>query len=513
MYRLLRFPFLSAVVAGIGLVLAVALSAWFAWRDVRADLHAAAQRAVQNADRLIERTVSDLHKLDALRRQPCDPTVVRMLQDAVYGSLTQIREIGLIRDERLYCTSMGAPPVEIPIAKRFTKPGTRLDLAPNAVVANNTSFFIYVSSQAGTAVNALFNPQVLAEFERDYAFVGFGRLTLELAPVGDSSAGDAVRPPRGLIYAWGLDEGADFFLSERVMSTHSGIVGTAHTRSVAWWHSFASIFPSIGLVIGLMVLAALLWARGWLADGNVQRARYMGAMQRKEFEVHYQPIVAADSGQMVGMEALMRWQHPHRGLLRAAQFSDMFEINSLSMPLTRYVLDRVRADIDTFPRGVSLWVTVNIAAGLLENDAVLNDLAQQVVSVGGNRVRLEITERAPLDGDAEVTLHEMRARGVRVGMDDLGTGYANLSQLQRMPFDFIKIDGMLVRGIETIDGVSPVVVSLIELARKIGAEVVVEGVETKVQADALIKAGATHLQGYFFGAAMPLRETLKLSSS
>jgi EAL domain-containing protein (putative c-di-GMP-specific phosphodiesterase class I) len=486
--------------------MALALAALIAWRNVQVDLGSAVGRAVFNADRILDRTVSDLERVDGLRGAPCDSATIRVLQDTVYRSLSQIREIGLIRDGRLYCTNFGATPKEIAIPPHLTRPGVHLELAANTVMVNNTSLFIYVARAQDRAVNAVFNPQVLAEFERDFPFSGYGRLRLsvEISKL-DSAAGKLERVE---VYSVGNLNPADAFrslLTHRVNSARSSFSAEAEVSSRAWWRETLSLLPitaSVFAVAGVFVFFAI---RRWLARGNLDRLRYQGALQRNEFVMHYQPIVDAGSRQMVGMEALLRWQHPRRGLLRAAQFVDVFSYDALAVQLAHRVVELVIEDMKKIPTSHGLWCSINIAPTLLEDNRFLSELSHQTSAARG-RIRLEITERAPLGEYAEVLLHELRSHGTKVGLDDLGTGYANLSQLQRMPFDFIKIDGMLVRGIQTLDSVSPVVKSLIALAREIGAEVVVEGVETKIQAESLIAAGATHLQGFYFDAARPIDE-------
>jgi EAL domain-containing protein (putative c-di-GMP-specific phosphodiesterase class I) len=510
-YRFLSFRYLTASIVVLALLAALAFAMLIAWRNVQNELESSASRAVFNADRLLDRTVADLSKLDALRTYPCDASTTRLLQEGVYNSLSQIREIGLVRDDRLFCTNFGPTPKEVPISPHLTEPGMHIDVAPNSVMPNNTSLFVYVSREKGAAVNALFNPQVLAEFERDFSYTGMGRLVLEVKrPTGEGAA--KKQEKTDLVYTVGELRAADSIalaFSHEARSSRSAFVATARATPRAWWGEAVALLPMMLAVFGAAGAVAIWAFRLWLANGNLDRLRYGGALYRNEFVMHYQPIVDAKTLKMVGVEALLRWQHPRRGLLRAAQFVDVFSHDALAAPLAKRVIELVAKDLQSVPKEMPLWCTINIAPTLLEDNAVLNVLTQQLLHTGTNRIQVEITERAPLGEYAEVLLHEMRTNGVRVGMDDLGTGYANLSQLQRMPFDFIKIDGTLVRSIQTVDGVSPVVKSLIDLAREIGAEVIVEGVETKVQADALIKCGVTHLQGYYFDAARPINEIIE----
>lgn len=492
--------------------MAIALAALLAWRNVKHDLANAAVRAVFNADRIVDRTVADLERLDGLRGAPCDAETIRVLQDAVYRSLSQIREVGLIRDGRLYCSNFGQLPKELPIAANLTQPGVHLEVGANVVMVNNTSLFVYVSRETGRAVNAVFNPQVLAEFERDFVYGVSGRLRLSVEAQQSSADGSHERK-RVVLYSLGDTSPAaesSGLIATRYTSSRSSFVAEAEMSRQVWWKEALAIFPLTAGVFGVAGLLVFFGVRRWLLRGNLDRLRYQAALARGEFVMHYQPIVAANSLKIVGAEALLRWQHPRRGLLRAAQFIDIFSHEAIALPLTNRVIDLVARDMRLVPRDLPLWCTVNIAPTLLEDNRLLDALSQRILSIGEHRVQLEITERAPLGESAEVVLHEMRSRGVKVGMDDLGTGYANLSQLQTMPFDFIKIDGMLVRGIRTPGTVPPVVRSLIELAGELGAEVVVEGVETAEQAVALIQAGASHLQGFYFDAARPIEEIVEL---
>lgn len=512
MHRLLRFRYLGVVLFIAAALVSVTLAALVAWRNVEHGLESAAVRAVFNADRIVDRTVSDLERLDGLRGAPCDAETIRVLQDTVYRSLSQIREVGVIRDGRLYCSNFGQLPKEVPIAANLTQPGVHLEIGANVVMVNNTSLFVYVSREAGRAVNAVFNPQVLAEFERDFAYGGNGQLRLSVEAAQTSADGSNVKKRVSLYSLGDTSPTAESkgLISTRYASSRSTFVAEAEVSKQAWWKETMALLP---FTVGVFAIAGVLTFAGiqrWLMRGNLDRLRYQGALARDEFVMHYQPIIAADTLKIVGAEALLRWRHPRRGLLRAAQFIDIFSHDSIARPLTKRVIDLVARDMQTVPKEMPLWCTVNIAPTLLEDNRLMDSLSQQILSIGEHRVQLEITERAPMGESAGVVLHEMRSKGVKVGMDDLGTGYANLSQLQAMPFDFIKIDGMLVRGIRSAESVPPVVRSLIELARELGAEVVVEGVETAEQAVALIDAGASHLQGFYFDAARPIEEIVEL---
>ncbi|MGL5004531.1 MAG: CSS-motif domain-containing protein, partial [Casimicrobium sp.] len=221
-YRLARFKYLSVFLIAMAVLAALAMSALIGWRVVNDELRSTVYRAVFNADRLVDRTVTELNKLDSLRKQPCDASTTRTLQETVYNSLSQIREVGLVRDGRLYCTNFGETPKEIPVPQHLVQPGIHVEVAPNSVIANNTSLYVYVSREAGSAVDALFNPQVLAEFERDFSYSGFGSLTLRANP-GQNIA-RAEDDVRNTIYTIGTLRAADadgWLITERYDSQRS----------------------------------------------------------------------------------------------------------------------------------------------------------------------------------------------------------------------------------------------------------------------------------------------------
>ncbi len=493
------------ILAALALTLALALSALLAWRHVHDELQATAQRAAENGARLVSRATAELEKLQPLHEAPCTPDTVRVLREAVYGSLAQIREIGLIRNGLIVCTSHGAPPHEVRIDAHLLKPGIALEVAVNQVVVNNRSLFIYLTQKEGITLDAVVNPALLADFESGFPHVRHGRLTLEVvSPVGRTQAST----PAPVYQLGEASTPSPLAFARTHTAIDAPLRATAEATALAWWEETRRLLPLLLALTGALVLVGGVLLRRWIDAGNLERLRFERALAQGELLVHYQPIVSAADGTIRGVEALLRWQHPRRGLLNATRFLEIFGIESLAAPLLRHVLDRVAADFARVPTDRALWCSVNVAPQLLEDAALMGDLAHRAGALGSGRLRLEITEREPLTEIGLTTMHELRARGIAIGMDDLGTGHANLAQLQRMPFDFVKIDGVLVSEIRTAEGVSPVVRSLIDLARTMGAEVIVEGVETRVQAEALTAAGADLLQGFHIDAARPFDDIL-----
>ncbi len=235
------------------------------------------------------------------------------------------------------------------------------------------------------------------------------------------------------------------------------------------------------------------------------------AVERDEFVVHYQPIVCLETGGVWGMEALVRWEHPERGLLNPDEFVPLAEESGLVVPMGVAVLEeacrRAKAWQEEHPQMPPLVVSVNLSAKQLARP----DLADTVEGVlgrtglEGNCLSLDVTETVyvrALEGD-DLGLGRLRGMGVRISIDDFGTGYSSLSYLKRLPADAIKVDKSFVGGLGEDLGDTAIVRMVVELAHTLGAEVVAEGVETEEQAALLADLGCDFAQGYLFSRPLP----------
>jgi sensor c-di-GMP phosphodiesterase-like protein len=503
----LRRLILSAL--ALALLLSALVAVILAWRSAQKSIEQSARRAVVNAERMIDRTSSDLQKLDALTSRPCDEATIGLLKDAVYGSTSQLREIGLIRDNKLYCTNFGAVSVDMSPIKDSLKVGTFISAGPNAVVANNTSVFVYVTLKAGSTVNGVLNPTLMAEFER--SFYLSGRAHLEMRYSGPPASGARVAVSEQ-VYEIGQSDvkvSAGPAMAGSWTSTRFPLFAEVNAdRGIFWdeyWPTFTHLF---GIFAPILLVTAFLLDR-LLASGALSRVRYKRALKQGQFKVYYQPIVSAQTRRLVGVEALLRWVHPKQGLMRAAQFAQLFDDEMMDEPIARFVLETVAEDFKSASVAAGhIWCSVNVAPALLERPSFATEIAHYANGLAQGQLRIEITERTPVSGAAEITIRELRGHGIKVGLDDFGTGYSNINQLQTLAYDFIKIDGLLIRGVQAVEGLSPVLESVIDLAHKLGTDIVAEGVETLVQAQALSTRNVKNLQGYLFSQAKPFSDIL-----
>jgi diguanylate cyclase (GGDEF)-like protein len=238
------------------------------------------------------------------------------------------------------------------------------------------------------------------------------------------------------------------------------------------------------------------------------------AIAEGAFELHYQPIVNLGSNEIVGCEALLRWNHPVRGMISPAEFIPIAEETGLILQIGDWVLTTACAEATNWPPGIKL--AVNVSPVQFRSHAFSLKVANALATTGlsASRLELEITEAVLIRDDeaALAMLQHLRAIGVRIALDDFGTGYSSLSYLQRFPFDKIKIDRCFVNDIAEAEGSSSIVQAVVNIARSRNMTTTAEGVETERQREMLLGFGCTEMQGYLFSPAMPVAKIRMLLS-
>src|ERR1051326_7714384 len=236
------------------------------------------------------------------------------------------------------------------------------------------------------------------------------------------------------------------------------------------------------------------------------------AFARGEFELYYQPTIDIASGRVVGVEALLRWHHPERGMVPPGEFIALAESIGLIVPLGDWVLRQACTEAARWPDDVT--VAVNLSPLQFKNANLVQTVTAALAAAGlpPRRLELEITESVLLQENENnpATLHRLRDLGVRVALDDFGTGYSSLSYLRVFPFDRIKIDGSFVKELpHNVECVS-IVRAMADLARGLHLGTTAEGVETPEQLEALRAYGCTAAQGYLFSRPLPAAELREL---
>jgi diguanylate cyclase (GGDEF)-like protein/PAS domain S-box-containing protein len=233
------------------------------------------------------------------------------------------------------------------------------------------------------------------------------------------------------------------------------------------------------------------------------------ALERNDFQVYYQPIVALASGKITGFEALVRWNHPERGMVSPAEFIPLSEETGLIIPLDRLVLreacDQLRIWQSEFPH-LTLSISVNLSTKQFSQPDMPEQIQQILKEVGlaPTSLKLEITESLLMNNpeNAAEMLHVLREMGIRLSIDDFGTGYSSLSYLHRFPLDALKIDQSFINRMGPDGENSEIVSTIVTLARNLNMDVIAEGIETPIQAQQLNDIKCDFGQGYFFSKAL-----------
>lgn len=237
------------------------------------------------------------------------------------------------------------------------------------------------------------------------------------------------------------------------------------------------------------------------------------AIEHNEFIVHYQPVVDVATGVTISAEALVRWQHPERGLLAPGFFIAIAEETGLITQIGKIVLEQVCGQIkkwQTDPIMKDIRVAVNLSPRQLQNKNVVSDLEELIAEAGisAHSLALEITETLVMqdpEGAAKL-LEDIRKMGIKVYLDDFGTGYSSLNYLKRFSFDVLKIDRSFIMDVEFDEGDAALVEAIIVMAHKLGIKVVAEGVENKNQLAFVNSQNCDMIQGYYYSKPLPSDE-------
>jgi diguanylate cyclase (GGDEF)-like protein len=304
-----------------------------------------------------------------------------------------------------------------------------------------------------------------------------------------------------------------------------------------WVNQYVQVGVSIGLAVAprdgtnrdeltrradLALRTAKRTARGTTVsfaaemEAGFQERRFMrrelaDALAGHAFDVHYQPIVKADGGGVAGVEALLRWQHPVRGPIPPSVFVPVAEEGGFMDKLGELVLRRAVSDAARWP---DLYVSINVSPVQVRNPAFVAVVAAVLKESAfePSRLMLEMTEGVLIDNPDEMTarLLELRALGVRLALDDFGSGYSSLRYLQMLPFDKVKVDRSFVLALDQSANGGVVIQAIVALGRALGLGVVIEGVETEEQRVLLRLAGCNEMQGYLFAKPAPGHEIDRL---
>ncbi|CAD1796670.1 sensor c-di-GMP phosphodiesterase-like protein [Xanthomonas arboricola] len=484
--------------------LPISLSYYLAWRLAldreEGKLAQLAALSIRRTETAFDEAHGALLSMGASPLQPCSQPHLAQMRALVLAS-HYIVELGYLQQGRLRCTSWGPSP---------------------EVVAHTAADFVVKRGIAVTTrLRPLANPHhpLMALQLRDYnVLINPTTLTdinlppgLQLAigtPDGQilSSTGTAAEQLLIALPTAASGTGTDAqALSGR---DRRGDWAAVVTEPVAYLRgplaaARLQVVP-VGIALALLLVSLVIWvSRRRLSP----LARLEIAVQRNEFVVHYQPIIALDTGACVGAEALVRWQQPDGVLIPPDAFIPLAEESGLILPITDLVVAEVIRDLGpTLATDPSLHVAINVSADDIKSGRVQTVLARALhgTNVDSGQLWVEATERSLMDIEAaRTTITHLRGAGHTVSIDDFGTGYSSLQYLQGLPLDALKIDKSFVDTIGTHSATSAVTSHIIDMAKTLQLRTIAEGVERQEQLDYLRAHGVDLAQGWLFSRALP----------
>lgn len=296
----------------------------------------------------------------------------------------------------------------------------------------------------------------------------------------------------------------------RAMSSETGDDGgrettsTGRYRACAGCQSIKNLRPANG--------PDTRYSSSELRQANAVRDDLVIALEQDQFGISLQPQID-HQGKVVGAEALLRWQHPERGLIPPSHFISALEVTGIIIPVGERIIEMACRQLGEWSRSESfrhLTLSVNVSASQFRDERFVDKVREEIARHGINprRLKLELTESMMMRGSesAILSMETLRTFGVQLSLDDFGTGYSSLQYLRYLPIDQIKIDRSFVRNIASDGGARAILHSIIDLADALGLDIIAEGVETEAQKRLLVNAGCKCFQGYLLGRPMPLEQ-------
>lgn len=438
--------------------------------------------------------------------------IQQLLRQLVFDH-SVFREAGLQVNKHLVCTSFNIynPPLPVLGAEEniIPPPGKLHITPPVKTLMGGPSMMINYQLTPDSLINILIAPDVIKAPDHDIITVDCaafllrsnGLLLLEL----EDDRGISTVPTS--VPSLGLSRSSQGLAYCRKVSDFDVYVVSTMPEQIIWQRWMATL-PMHGTLAALA--AALFLLGGWHLDSRLRgfSAELYEALEERQIEAFFQPVLELTSRRCVGVEALVRWRHPEQGLIPPSRFIPEAEQTGLISRLTFSVMEDVIRNLSGVLKERSdFHVNINISSRSLEDPGFL----PKCLSILRDKVPLaqicfEITESTSMDSERINRLVAIKSHGIKLAVDDFGTGYSNLRYLISCPFDFLKIDKAFVDGI-TLDGQSSGLVDhIVKIGHDCHLSLIAEGIEHQYQAEYLQKLGVELGQGYHFGRPMPANE-------
>ena len=476
-------------------------------RQGQSEVGTAAKRAIALAEARVRDAVGALDTLAVAGVSSCDQQDMEAMRRAAFSTIP-VKEVAVIGpDGKTLCNHLGLPPGEREVVSSEPLVGAggyRLDI----ISLPGGERMVRLRRDVGSAHNSisalvptvLFLPQVSTG---GGPFSGYARIvTAQGATIGE--VGGRTADSESANFSADIRSNK-FGFDVEVLSPSARI--EAEHADLKWFGLFAAGIIMM-TVTGFVVLIPRRAPRNPMAE--IERALEAG-----EFIPYYQPIVDIRSGQLRGAEVLVRWRKPDGTLVLPGSFIPLMELSDLIDDLTRSLMRKVCVEVGpALGRRPDLRISFNFAGKLFSEPSIVKDVRDIFVNspIKFSQVVLEVTERDPIENFTETrqTIAALQGLGVRIAIDDVGTGHSGLSYMLKLGVDIIKIDKMFVDAIGTDRNSTTIVETLVDLARNMRMDVVAEGVENFEQVMHLRTLGVRAAQGYVFAPPLPGSSFLQL---
>ena len=499
----------------LAVALLIVFSIYWAWKlnlgnqiDFTASVAKEVLRKSSEGIEQMERITATLAR--AGMSDPCSLESLRLMGTLKLQS-DQIQAVGYVQDNVLQCTAFGRHNIYLGEPAFVTPQGSKVWSAHELPTLPGSSFLILAPRARGYVVIIL--PKTFLDVFTDDAHMSLGLYSL--------SAQRVIVSRGNWEHQWlerlGNAQQVQFVDKDNfVVIRRSGkfefasYVAVPVVKITEGLYRMAAILVPIGVLTGtLLALAVLHLARQQLSLAGELKV----ALKRKEFVLHYQPIVDLQTGQWVGAEALIRWLRPTGEMVPPDVFIKAAEETGMIRDITTQVIALVGHDAPHFfARYPDFHIAINLSTADLESHATVEKLArlrQQIGARPGN-LMVEATERGLMKADiVQRILSEIRSLDIYVAIDDFGTGYSSLSYLEKFDLDYLKIDKSFVDTMGQDSASSQVAPHIIEMAKSLNLTMIAEGVETPAQAQYLRERGVQLAQGWLFAKPMPFAQLLE----
>ncbi|GGB43288.1 hypothetical protein GCM10011316_14110 [Roseibium aquae] len=478
----------------------------YAVSQARSEMEGMGQRHIQRAEEAISDTVTVLQRLDRDDVQTCE-TGDRLIYQKLVAEMGMIDALGLVdASGRRMCI---VPDIEL--TGDAILPSVRPD---GPLVGIGMLDREYLGARAaviswdlrdGTRLFAEVTPAVIASDPGPDYLLSYRRSELHLGDnlfwygVGGYNSA-ATNPDDTIVVSiWSQN----YPLRATVIAPRSAAIQVVQPLKVVAFLAF------VGMAV--LFVAISVWF-SWRPETEAND-EFVAAIKNGEFIPYYQPVIDIETGKLRGCEVLMRWKRPNGDVISPGQFMSYAESRGHIYDMTRHIMTQSCEEMGQFySERPDLKLSINLFAGHFLDREIISDIkgAFENSNISFQQIVVEVTERHPLsDLDlARKIIAELQALGVRVALDDVGTGHGGMAYLQKLGIDIIKVDKMFIDTIGTDDNTSTIVDSLVELADNLGMGIIAEGVETEEQVQRLLELGVTAAQGYRFAPPMPAREYL-----